>query len=53
MFSSFNDPFFNDPFFNTTSPLLLTPFPRLMGNQGNQLTGNQSLSNPNTSFTNH
>jgi len=50
MFSSFNDPFFNDPFFNTTSPLLLTPFPRLMGNQGNQLTGNQSLSNPNTSL---
>jgi len=51
MFSSFNDPFFNsDPFFNTTSPLLLTPFPRLMGNTGNNQGNNTALSNQNTSL---
>jgi len=51
MFSSFNDPFFNDPFFNS-SPLLLTPFPRVMGNNNNN-SGNQhqqQLTAPNTSL---
>jgi len=56
MFSSFNDPFFNDPFFNSSSPLLLTPFPRLMGNTGNQggmmNSNNTSLTAPNNNNNN-
>jgi len=53
MFSSF-DPFFNDPFFNTSSPLLLTPFPRLMNNTGSSQQGNNtSLTVPNTNLQNN
>jgi len=49
MFSSFGDPFFNDPFFTTTSPLLLTPFPRLT--TGSQSNNNTSLTAPNSGNT--
>jgi len=59
MFSSFTDPFFNDPFFSTSSPLLLTPYPRLMSNTGSQggntstaLTGSNSNNNNSMSLQN-
>jgi len=48
MFSSFGDPFFNDPFFSTSSsPLLLTSFPRLLSNPNTNQGTSTALSNPN------